>query len=348
MNALVATAAGAALLATPAASHQAAAQDPPRFEERVDVNRVLLDVRAIDPRGQPLLGLGPADFEVRIGGRRARVESVQHVSGTRPAAPDLIARTGADATAAPTAAAPGRLVVFLFQKHLHRTRIPGTLMMLRELERSLDTFPPHDHVAILRFTSRLDLLLDFTRDRDRLRRAFAHDVLFGRPEAARAPRSPSLRPTLDRERDDPSYSMEDALLRIGDALEPLPGPKSVIVVGHGFGRLGSSGVAMEFGYAAARDALQRARASVFTLDVTDADYHSLEAGLQLVSDDTGGIYQRTHIFPRAALGRVVAALDGQYVLFVEKPAQLRPGTHSLDIRLKGRDGLVIGRSSYQH
>ena len=337
----------AALLLLLALPMRALAQDPPRFEERVDVTRMLLDVRVIDARGKPILGLQPADFEVRIGGRRARVESVQHVSGGGQLPGETIGASPAAATAArspSTEAAPGRLVVFLFQKSLDRSRIPGTMLMLRELQRTLGTFPPDDHVAVLRFDSRLHLLHDFSRDRDALRRAFEHDVLFGRATAALS-EAPSLRPALDRERVSPSYSMENALMRIAEALEPLPGPKSVVVIGYGFGRLGPAGVAMEAGYDDAREALQRARASVFCLDVTDADYHSLEAGLQLVADDTGGLYQRTHIFSRAALDRVVAALDGQYVLFVEKP-QLRPGSHRLDVRLKGRDGVVLGQATY--
>ena len=82
----------------------AAGQDPPRFTEKVDVVRVLLDVRAIDPRGRPLLGLEPANFEVRIDSKRARVESVQYVTGA-----------SLDASTTPGTARPnavdGRLVV---------------------------------------------------------------------------------------------------------------------------------------------------------------------------------------------------------------------------------------------
>jgi len=47
--------------------------------------------------------------------------------------------------------------------------------------------------------------------------------------------------------------------------------------------------------------------------------------------------------PRVA--RVVAALEGQYVLFVEKPA-LNPGSHRLNIRLKDRDGVVLAPGTY--
>ena len=333
--------AGVLLLLT-ALSVRAAGQDPPRFSEKVDVARILLDVRVIDPRGRPLLGLGPADFEVRIGGKVARVESVQHVTGEPVASPPT-------ATTKPATqlqpAAEGRLVVFLFQKSLHRSRIPGLMQMLRELRRSLDTFSRHDRVAVLRFDSRLELLLDLTQNRERLRQAFEHDVLFGNDAEPGESQVPSLRMMIDRERAAPSYSMEESLLRIGEALAPLPGPKSVVVVGHGFGRLSSMGVTLEPAYDEAREALQRARASVFCLDVTNADYHSLETGLQVVAEDTGGLYQRTHVFSRAAVDRVVAALEGQYVLFVEKPALPR-GSHGLDIRLRGRDGVVLAASSY--
>jgi hypothetical protein len=139
--------------------------------------------------------------------------------------------------------------------------------------------------------------------------------------------------------------MERALLRIAEALASMPGPKSLVIVGHGFGRLDSTGVTLEPAYDDARDALHRARATVFCLDVTEADYHTLEIGLQTVAEDTGGLYERTHVFSRAALDRVVAALEGQYVLFVEKPA-LEPGSHRLKVRLRGRDGVVLAPAIY--
>ena len=316
------------------------AQDPPRFTEKVDVARILLDVRAIDPRGRPLLGLEPADFEVKIDGRIARVESVQRISGG-PAANNRATTS----TTQIQQATNGRLVVFLFQKSLQRSRIPGLMLMLRELRRSLDTFSPHDRVAVLRFDSNLDLLLDFTKDRGLVLKAFEHDVLFGAAAERGESQEPSMRAAMDRERASPSTSIEEALLRIGEALEQMPGPKSVVLVGHGFGSLNRTGVLLDTDYDEAREVLQRARASVFCLDVTNADYHSLEAGLMTVAEDTGGLYERTHVFSQLALGRVLAALEGQYVLFVEGPV-LKPGSHRLSIRLRGRDGVVLAPNNY--
>jgi VWFA-related protein len=314
----------------------AAAQDPPRITERVEVARILLDVRAIDPRGRPLLGLGPSDFEVKIDGKVARVESVQHVSGERVGGPP---RTIAES------AMDGRLVVFLFQKSLDRSRIPGLMQMLRDLRRNLATFPSTDHVAVLRFDSRLELLLDFTRNKDQIGQSFERDVLFGAAAAVAEADGPSLRSLVEHERTDPSFTMEKSLLSVAEALESFPGPKSLVLVGHGFGQSSRAGVTLDREYDAAVNALHRARASVFCLDVTNADYHTLETGLQIVADDTGGLYQRTHVFSEAALNRVMAALEGQYVLFVEKPG-LATGAHRLDVRLKGRDGVVLAPSSY--
>ena len=84
---------------------------------------------------------------------------------------------------------------------------------------------------------------------------------------------------------------------------------------------------------------------MFSLDVTHADYHSLEAGLKIVAKDTGGFFERTHIFTQQALTRLAGALAGHYVLFVEKP-DLAPGTHRIEVkRTRGR-GTVMAPSAF--
>src|SRR5688500_2496377 len=106
-----------------------AAQDPPRFVERVDVARVLIDVRAIDTGGRPLTGLTAEDFRVRIDGRPARIESAQWVTGALtaaeapPTSPASVADPGIQGPLHPRP--HGRLVVFLFQKSLEPSRITG-------------------------------------------------------------------------------------------------------------------------------------------------------------------------------------------------------------------------------
>jgi VWFA-related protein len=322
----------------------ATAQAPqtPAYREHVDVTRVLVDARVVDGRWRPIPDLGPADFVVRIDGRAARVESAQWVAGVRDEGQGL----SESRTSAPQArSAEGRLIVFVFQKDLESSRIAGLMRMLREARSFLDAFTPDDRVAVLSFDAHLRVWLDFTPDLDRVDRVLAHDVLFAREGAVQSG-NPSLLEAIPLDAARRTYSIERALTRLGEALAPMPGSKAVVLVGHGFGRLGLNGVSMEHGYDEARRALQAARAAVFCLDVTQADYHSLEVGLQTVAEETGGIYQRTHIFSTAAMERLASVLGGHYVLFVEKPP-LRRGEHRIDVRLKGRSGTVYARSAFE-
>lgn len=321
------------------------AQNPPRYTERVDVARVLVDARVIDGRGQPLEGLTAEHFQVKIDGEPARVESVQWVAGALAESEPVDDPLDSFLKNSSPPAIEGRLVVFLFQKSLEGSRIAGFMRMLLDLRTFLDGFTPHDRLAVLSFDSRLRLWLDFTSDTERVRQVFARNLLFAGAPPEPSGESPSLFAGLAQEDADRAYTIESALRLLAASLKPLPGAKSVVLVGHGFGRLTSSGVVMEHDYDEARAELLDARASVFCLDVTNADYHSLEAGLQLVAEDTGGFYERTHIFGERAIERLGAALAGHYVLIVEKPPG-KPGRHRLDVRLKGRSGTVFARNAF--
>ncbi len=235
----------------------------------------------------------------------------------------------------------GRLIVFLFQKDLEPSRIVGLMRMLVKSRRLLDTLTPNDRVAIVSFDSRLRIWSDFTNDRERFERILDHGILFERPGATSVSSEPSLVERLAPDSVHRAYGIERALELIGDALKPLPGSKSLVLVGHGFGRLSSSAMTMEDGYGPARRALVASRTSVFSLDVTDADYHSLEAGLRLVSEQTGGFYARTHIFPDLAMRQLSGALEGYYVLFVEKPETAARPSREVEVELTRRKGHVL-------
>ena len=93
--------------------------------------------------------------------------------------------------------------------------------------------------------------------------------------------------------------------------------------------------------------MSTARVNIFTLDITDADYHTLEYRLEGVSDATGGTYQKTHLFPAAALDRVTRAISGRYVLVFIKP-NLPRGSHDVEVTLANqRKGRVSARSYYE-
>ncbi len=273
--------------------------DLPRYGESLNVSRVVLDARVVDGRGAPLLGLQPGDFRVRVDGRPVAVESVRWVTGAPPALPP---EQAALAAALPPLA-PGRLVVLLFQKDLfERSRVGGLMKMATRGREVVAGLAPDDRVAVLVYDSRLRLLCDFSSDRARVRRAIERGVLF-EGDLPWAPSGfPSLAAHLDRRAASRAAWLESALLELGRALEPLPGAKSLVLFGYGLGRLTGGRVVPENDYGSAVLALERARVSVFSLDVTNADAHSLEVGLMDVAADTGRLLRAHPPVPRPGPG----------------------------------------------
>jgi hypothetical protein len=70
------------------------------------------------------------------------------------------------------------------------------------------------------------------------------------------------------------------------------------------------------------EALSVARTSVFSLDITNADYHSLEVGLRTVSEDTGGFHVKPHLFPETAMKKLVRVISSYYELSMIPPPDL--------------------------
>ncbi len=333
------------LVAAVAASGQGPV--PQRHTERVTVARVLVDVRVLDAHGAPVRGLSAADFLVRIDGKAARIETAEWMNDTDE--DSRAVRRGAAALPPPPSVdrEAGRLIVFLFQKDLEPSRIVGLMRMLIDIRAFLDTLGPCDRVAVLSFDTHLRIWLDFTTRLDQVRHVLEHGILFEHPPPVEPAPPPSLMTVLDVVRAKRAASMQEALALLGAALEPLPGSKTIVLVGYGFGELAGDSFALDRVYGDARRALQAARASVFCLDVTDADWHTLEAGLKMTAEDTGGFYAPTHLFPELAVARVASALSGHYVLFVEVLTPVERTNHDLEVALTGgKKGTVLAKRSY--
>ncbi len=317
---------------------------PLRVREHVEVHRVVLDVRVVDHRGDPVLGLSAGDFRVLVDGQPAALEAVEWVSGSEPYSEGLTPEQ-ATVVGGPVAP-PGRLIVFFFQADFASVRLTGLMSMKARAIRLLDTLNAEDRVAVVSFDSHLKLRLDFTSDRERLAEAIHDAILFGRePEIEPGP-FPSLATAWDRAAARRAAEPETGLLVTAEALEPLPGAKSLVFFGWGLGHLARPWVIMGRDYGAARRALERARVSVFAIDITDADYHDLEFGLERVAADTGGFYAKTNLFPGQAMTRLEGAIAGRYVLVVVKP-DVPHGTHAVTVELTRANGTVLVKPSFE-
>lgn len=334
------------LCALPLLSPAFAQQEPPQdaFEDEITVALDSVVLRVVDGQGRPVLGLQPEDFRVRVGKREIPVLAVEWVSGetegqpVQPAAePEAMDVEEAGEEARPA----GKLVVFFVQADLNPTRISGQMRLRPYTRDLLATLHPEDRAAVVSYDSHLKLWLDFTKDRGAIHEAIDRAMVFTREEDV-----PSGDPSLARHFDFAEAkrvaSPERALQVMAEGLRPLPGEKVIVFLGWGLGRFGSWGVRMTPDYAPAVRALAAARASVFVLDVTSADAHSLEVGLEAVAAATGGAYFRTFRLPGLATRTLARTILGHYVLLLDRD-QLPGEGGKLKIELRDKRGTVLLR-----
>jgi VWFA-related protein len=329
-----------------AAGAQELSAPPAQFEAAIDVSLSTIVVRVVDTWGQPVPDLTPKDFRVRVGKLEVPVVAVDWTSGEEaPALPVATVEGAAASEEAPPVHASGRLMVFFVQADLNPTRISGQLRLRPHTRELLETLHPDDRIAVVSYDSHLKLRQDFTRDRAAAYAALDEAMLWGEPREI-APDGPdSLAGHFDFTAAREAASPERALEVTARALAPLPGEKTLIFLGWGLGRFSGDGVRMTPAYAPATRALSAARASVFVLDVTSADSHSLEAGLQAIADATGGVYLKTFRLPGLATRTLAKAISGYYVLTLDRsqlPAKAA-GSGELRIDLRDKRGTVVAR-----
>jgi VWFA-related protein len=322
-----------------------------QVQEQITVERILVDTRVTDDRGNPITGLKAADFKVRVDGKPANVESVEWIPETA-AARELASIDAAITDVNTTLDQPaphGRLLIFFYQTDFARnsSRIAGQMQTVVNADDWLDWLDFEDRVAVFSFDSHLKFRLDFTNNKDHIKDAMQQAMLTNEPPEPRIVPMPALAKRLNKSEMLKAATPEAALIILANALRPIPGPKSIILFGWGLGRLTPSGVVMESKYVPARQALEAARASVFSIDFTQADFHSLEAGLGQVAGDTGGFYAKTYHFPKIAVDRLQKTLAGHYELEVRKPDTKVRGTHIIEVDVPSqRRATILARSTY--
>ncbi|MFY9551832.1 MAG: VWA domain-containing protein [Thermoanaerobaculia bacterium] len=340
-----------------AAAPFASAQEPQdrqgAVREEVVVERVVIDAHVVGSDGNPIPDLVPADFRVKVDGKRVYLESAEWVPADTPEN-DTSALMGAETNEAErfrTDAPPGRLILMFFQTDTSQsTRLTGLMRNALQARLFLDTLLPTDRVAVASYDSQLKLRQDFTSDRARLSRAINAAIRTSPPPESDPASRPSIARYFDFAAAKKAATPERALELLARAVEPIPGGKSMLYFGWGLGTVGglTGPIAAErYAWNNAISAMAQARINIFTLDVADADYHSLEGYLRQISDITGGRYEKTNVFPALAMELVRKAISGRYVLVFVKPHGSTRGDHTIEVELASRKGLVFARQYFQ-
>ena len=279
-------------------------QEP--FTEEITVALSTVVVRAVDTWGRPILGLQPKDFRVHAGGQDIPVIAVDWMAAgepspaAQPPAPSPGEAASVEAAALAPPVSMGRLVVVFVQADLDPSRISGQFRLRPFTRELLASLPAADQVAVVSFDSHLKLRQDFSRDRAATHAAIDQGMIYtvetGSPADGQVSLARQLRlPGGPRGRLHGARPGAD-----GPGARALPGEKLMIFLGWGLGRFGSDGVHMPASYAVPSAPSAPPASPVFVLDVTSADGHSLEVGLEGVAAATGGMYLKTFRLPNLA------------------------------------------------
>lgn len=144
-----------------------------QFKESVEVRAAEIQVLAVDSTGRPILDLRPEEFVLTVDGVVRKIDWILPPSSTeRPKLP-----VGRPAVGAPAVVAePGKpsldssaglhsTVLFVDEAHVDfRSRS----LAIRALRLYVKTLPPEEEVAVFSFRSRLQLVQQFTTDRNRV------------------------------------------------------------------------------------------------------------------------------------------------------------------------------------
>ncbi|MDR3702763.1 MAG: VWA domain-containing protein, partial [Candidatus Sulfopaludibacter sp.] len=239
----------------------AAAQTPdPAVVLRFDVDLVQVDAVVTDAQGRHVPDLSKDDFQVLQDGKAQKITHFSYVPGEwpggKPAAPSPARQ--------PTRADVRRAVVIVIDEY--DLKVTDFLYMQQSLSRYVEqSLQPGDLVALIRTSGGSGALQQFTGDRDLLRQAIR-----------RMTWKPAL-PLAD-------LLLKPVLIRAAQAMAGYPGRKSIVAI--------SPGRVIDAGLASGEllqdlheisDAANRASVAIDTIDI-----RGLAVLLPGVADDTGG------------------------------------------------------------
>lgn len=332
----------------------AVAQQQP-FQEKIDVNAVLIDAIVTDSSGHQILGLTKDDFVVKENGVEQQIDTVDYRTNLR-----LLSAREENAPFKVERIDEGRFFVFFFDKPEDIGAGFGKLALARKAARDFirNEIAPGDQVAVVGHDVRLKIYSDFTTDRRQLDRALNDATLLGsgltKPPAGEGPSI--LRGLKMEEVMTETGRVYRALDALGDALRPIRGRKNVIVFSHG---MRDSDEAVNNGLIVTRsrffdpmiESLNAANVSVYTLQMQEdtALIPVIHQRLEEIAAQTGGEYYRFNTTFQPSLKRIEDKNNGYYLItYRSRHPQGESGFQKVDVSVKQPGLRLTARSGYRY
>lgn len=334
------------------------------FGAEILVSEVLLDVMVTDKKGNPILGLTPADFEVTEDDKRVEVTSAEFYSNRRFAGSEpeaVAANTPADSAGL----APHYFIFFFDDQRSHSVDVP--VLLQRQIRAGRDAvewlragLAPTDWVAVVGYDNRLKVFLDFSRDAAAIERAIlaattgrgAREAFPSRQTPALAG-APALAPGLPAGEalSEQTGTIYEALTLLAEATAPLVGRKNLLLFTMGFGRMNRFHQYEPDPryFEPMSESLNDANVAVYTFDLTDTSaMHPFANAMGHISDDTGGRYFPNVLHFKAPIAEVAKETSGYYLVSYRAGhlTGLR-GFQEVKVRLANPEFKVTARKGYR-
>lgn len=346
----------ASILALIALALPAFPQQP--FEERIDVNAVLLDIIVTDSRGNQILGLTKDDFIVTENGVPQEIESLDYLTNRQLLdsregnAPFQVERVHED-----------RYFLFFFDRPEDRSALLDQLNQARQAVRHFvrNQMKDTDHVAIVGHDVRLKVYTDFTTDKARIEKALDDSAKFGKGQLEAVGDGPSiLRHTGRKELMDRTGTVYQALDLLGDSLRPIRGRKNLLLFSPGIADIHETvreGMLMDRSRHVdpMLQSLNAANVTVYAAQLQQQSNAAVSASpavhqrLTELTDSTGGRYFQFNTSFKPVVESVEQTNSGYYlVTYRARKPRGEKGFQKVGVTVKNPELRVTARAGYEY
>ncbi len=321
------------------------------FQERVDVDLVLVDVTVTDSRGNQILGLGPDDFIVKEDGVAQKIESLDYFTNRT-----LLTSPEEKAAFKVERVRGERYFILFFDEDTRE----GGQNRLRRAQRDAIEFvrermKPQDRVAVAGFDARLLVYADFTSDPKILESALGEVSKFSKGLTSVPPYAgdASIMRNIDPDRMmNETGRVYDALEVLAEAIRPVGARKVLALFSGGIGEPSSFNAQIpeneEFLYQPMIRALNASNVTVDSIALLeDRTFSAREQTLARIAAETGGTYYTNVVNFAGPLSRLEKESSGYYLISyrIHKPAGAH-GYQKIDVSLKNPEFRVRARDGY--
>ncbi|HEY0590266.1 MAG TPA: VWA domain-containing protein [Thermoanaerobaculia bacterium] len=322
-----------------------------QYQERVDVDVVLVDVTVTDSRGNQILGLAPDDFIVKENGVPQAIESVDYFTNRT-----LLTSPEEKAAFKVERVREERYLILFFDEDMREDGQNRLRRAQRDaIEFVRERMKPQDRVAVAGYDARLLVYADFTSDRKILEKALAEVPKFSQgltrvPEYAG---DVSIMRNLEIDAMvKQTGRVYDAIRMLAEAVRPIQARKVLALFSGGIGEPSSFNARIpeneEVYYQPMLRALNASNVTVHAIALLeDRTFSAREQTLGRLASETGGQYYTNVVNFAGPLSRIEKESSGYYLLTyrIRKP-EGEHGYQKIDVSLKNPEFRVRARDGY--